>query len=84
MTKLTRETMTTQPKFHPVVEAVARAMEAKYGGDPWENFTGDAEFFIRAFLDATREPSDGMIRNFTAVMHWPAMLYQLRKEIFGE
>lgn len=65
--------MTTRPKNHPAVEAVARQFcfgrrlnpDAVMRGPnnpiapQWEAFIGEAVGYSRAFLDATREPSEG-------------------------
>lgn len=79
-------------KIHPAVEAVAREKARQYDDtcDGWEDFIDDAKKLIRAFLDATREPSLSMVAaGICADIHTPsgeylAMHDQLRKETLGD
>ena len=60
--------MTTRPKNHPAVEAVARSIFLQNGGHAHEitadvirTFANEARAHILAFLDAIREPSQARI-----------------------
>lgn len=76
-------------KIHPAIEAVARDLaKLIYRSDrDWELQIGAAKIIARHFLDATREPSTGMIDASLEKPHinkWISMHDRLRKETLGE